>query len=413
MRVLFSVSAWPGHYFPMVPLARALGAAGHEVRVLCAASQATSVQAAGLPAVPVLDGLDMVLQARLSHFWQAQAGDWPYPWLPVHPVTGQHLSRLEDFDSAAYRAEHRAAALAATARSFDAAVRFATGWRPDLVVHDRLSLEGVLAARVVSVPAVAHLWGPVGTAEEGALRLVPGDPTRSFARHGVAELGDPPFRTVIDPCPPALCPPVGAAHRLDVRYVPYAGGFGGSCPPRPRVSGRPRVCVVWGTSLTAMAGARSFVVPEILAGLTGAGLDVTVLVSAADAAALRVPPATTVFSDVALASALSGADVVVHHGGAGCVMTSVAAGVPQVAVTFAAEQAANADRVAATGAGLHVRGGDFDAGAVRAAVTDVIADLAYGRAARWLRDQNDRRPTPAGLVARLEDLAGARAPASG
>ena len=214
MRVLMSVSAWPGHYFPMVPLARELGMAGHEVRVLCAPSQAAPVRAAGLTPVPVLGGLDMVLQARLSHYWQAQAGAWPYPWLPVHPVTGEHLSDLADFDFPAYRAEHKAATLAATAASFDAAAEVAKQWRPDLVLHDRLSLEGLLAARVANVPAVAHLWGPVGTAEEGALRLVPGDPTRSFERHGAGEAGEEPYRYVIDPCPDGLRPPVGSAVRL-------------------------------------------------------------------------------------------------------------------------------------------------------------------------------------------------------
>ncbi|HZN74657.1 MAG TPA: glycosyl transferase family 28, partial [Micromonosporaceae bacterium] len=33
MRVLFTTFAWPSHYFPMVPLAWALQAAGHEVRM--------------------------------------------------------------------------------------------------------------------------------------------------------------------------------------------------------------------------------------------------------------------------------------------------------------------------------------------------------------------------------------------
>src|SRR5689334_18666787 len=188
MRVLFTVSAWPGHYFPMVPLARSLGAAGHGVRVLCAPSQADAVRAAGLDAVPALDGLDMVLQARLRQFWDAQAGNWPYRWLPPHPVTGVELGSLAEFDFPAYRTRHRAAALSATGRSFDAAVAFGRDWRPDLVVHDRLSLEGLLVARVLGVPAALHLWGPVGTAEDGALRLLPGDPTGSFPRYGAGEL---------------------------------------------------------------------------------------------------------------------------------------------------------------------------------------------------------------------------------
>jgi hypothetical protein len=199
MRVLFSASDWPGHYYPMLPLARQLQASGHEVRVLCTKSQAGHVTAAGLVADSVLEGLDMVFQTRLSQYWIAQAGGWPHPWLPPHPVTGEHLGSLDEFDLAAYRKEHKAATLAANRRSFDAAVALARGWQPDLVIHDRLSLEGVLAARVIGVPAAVYLWGPVGTVEEGGLRLIPGDPTGAFARYGVGEVGAEPFRYVIDP----------------------------------------------------------------------------------------------------------------------------------------------------------------------------------------------------------------------
>lgn len=406
MRVLFSVSAWPGHYFPMIPLARQLTAAGHPVRVLCAPSQAGPVAAAGLIPEPVLDGLDMVLQARLSHFWLAQAGGWPHAWLPPHPVTGRELTRLEEFDFAAYRREHRADALAATERSFDAAVAFARRWRPDIVVHDRLSLEGLLAARVLGIPAAAYLWGPVGVGEPGPLRLVPGDPTGSFPRYGAGELGEAPFRHVIDPCPDGLRPPVADAGRLAVRYVPYAGPLAGSPPP---AGGRPRVCVVWGSSLTAMAGPGSFVVPDVLAALQGLGLDVVALVSAPDAARLDPPPGVWVASDVPLARALAGAAAVVHHGGAGCVMTAVAAGVPQIAITFAGEQAANADRVAATGAGWHIPGHELDLAAVRGTVTAAARDGSCRRAAAALAAQNEARPDLAALTGELALLAGAGA----
>jgi UDP:flavonoid glycosyltransferase YjiC (YdhE family) len=401
MRVLFSVSAWPGHYFPMVPLARRLADQGHHVRFLCAPSQVEPITAAGFAPVPVLGGLDMVLQARLSHFWQAQAGTWPYAWLPIHPETGEQLERLEEFDFPAYRAEHKAVTLEATARSFDQAVAWASEWLPDLVVHDRLSLEGVLVARVLGIPVVTHLWGPVGTHEDGTLRLVPGDPTGSFARHGVAPVSEEPFPHVIDVCPADLQPPIGSASRIEARYEAYAGPLDGDAGPR---DGRPRVVVVWGTSLSAMVGPRSFAVPDILAALQGSDLDVVALLSPADAERLTPPDGVRVLSDVPLARALADADVVVHHGGAGCVMTSIAAGVPQVAVTFATEQIANADRIAAAGAGLHVPGSIVDADAIRAAVSAVVEDSSHRAAALRLQAQNEARPDLDALVRSLEDL---------
>jgi len=406
VRVLFTVSAWPGHWYPMVPLGWAVQSAGHEARVLCAPSQSAAVSAAGLVPVPVLDGLDMVLQSRLSHYRLAQSGRWPYPWLPPHPVTGEELRDLAEFDFPAYRKAHREAALAATARSFDAAVDVAASWRPDVVVHDRLSLEGLLVSRVLGVPAALHLWGPVGTAEEGGLRLMPGDPTGSFPRYGVGELSADLVGHVIDPCPDALRPPIGAADRLPVRHVPYHGG----APAAPLASpapGRPRVCVVWGTSLTRMVGPRSFAVPTVLSALSTVDVDVLVLVSRQDADRLAVPDGVIVRAEYPLWQALQGCAAVVHHGGAGCTMTALAAGVPQLAVTYAEEQAANGERVAAAGAGRHVPGAVADVATIRDAGAAVLDGPGYGEAAARLRAQLESRPTPAELV---ERLAGLRAP---
>jgi hypothetical protein len=402
MRVLVTVSGWPGHWFPMVPLAWALRAAGHDVRVVCPPGQAETVGAAGLTPVPVLDGLDMVLQARLRHYWDAQAGTWPHDWLPVHPVTGAPLRSLDEFDFPAYRREHRAAILAATARSYDAAVRVARAYRPDLVLYDRLSLEGMLVARVLDVPGVLHLWGPVGVAEPGPLRLMPGDPTGTFARYGLGEPAADQVGYVLDPCPADLRPPTGPVPALPVRYVPYNGPGAARAIPG---GDRPRVCLVWGTSLRDMVGPRAFLVPAILEALRELEVEPLVLMSTVDSDGYVPPPGVRVLTGYPLHLALPGCAAVIHHGGAGCVMTALAAGVPQLAVTFAAEQAANAERVAAAGAGRHVPAHRFDRDAVRAAVAELLADAGIRAAATRLREQCAQAPTPARVADELAGLA--------
>ena len=90
MRVLFAVSAWPGHYFPLVPLGWALRAAGHEVRVLCAESDVDPVTRAGLTPVPVLRGLDLLLGARMINLIGAYQGNWPYPGHTTNQLRGSH-----------------------------------------------------------------------------------------------------------------------------------------------------------------------------------------------------------------------------------------------------------------------------------------------------------------------------------
>ncbi|SEB31003.1 UDP:flavonoid glycosyltransferase YjiC, YdhE family [Streptomyces misionensis] len=405
MRVLFTVSAWRGHWYPLVPLGWALQASGHEVRVACAPSQSTEIGRAGLVPVPVLGEVDMMFLARLQNVWNAQEGTWPYPAPPPHPVTGEPMRSLAEFTFADFTRESGARLAEPARRGFDAAVGLARRWRPDLVVHELLSLEGVLAARVTGVPSVLHLWGPVGTDEdEPGLRLRPDDPTGAFRRHGAGEFRPDFVRHVIDPCPAGLRPRTDAA-RLPMRYVPYngPGAVPRLAPPRP---GRPRVCVIWGNSATRVAGPQAFRLPEVLAALTELDADVVLTAPAADVAALgQLPPSVTVLAQCPLHLLLPGCDAVVHHGGAGAVMTATAAGVPQMVMACAMDQFLNARRVAAAGAGLALPAHRADAVAVRAAVGELLGDPGHRERAARLRDEMRALPSPAQLVRDLAALA--------
>ncbi|MBL1106852.1 DUF1205 domain-containing protein [Streptomyces sp. 5-8] len=447
MRVLFTVSAWKGHWYPLVPLGWALQASGHEVRVACAPSQSEDVARAGLTPVPVLGELDMVFLARLQNVWNAQAGRWPYAGLPPHPVTGAPLRSLSEFSFAEFARESGVRLAAPTRVSHDAAVGLARRWRPDLVVHELLSMEGLLAARVLGVPAVLHLWGPAGTHEdEPGLRLRPEDPTGSFARYGVGELGPDLVEHVIDPCPGALRPRT-SARRLPMRYVPYNGpghsgpghgpghggpGLGGpghggpgldgslagpitasagepGGAARPRVSAgaaRPRVCVVWGNSVARMVGPQAAVLPTVVEAVAGLDAEVVVTANAADAAALGpLLPNVRVLRDQPLHQVLPGCAAVVHHGGAGVLMTALAAGVPQLALPCAMDQFLNARRLAGSGAGLAVPAHEAGVARIREAVTALLGRPAHRTAAEELRREIAALPSPLRLVEDLEKLA--------
>lgn len=410
MRVMFAVSSWPGHYYPMVPLGWALQAAGHEVRVVCTPDQTDAVTRAGLTPVPVLDGMDMVFLTRLRYLWDAQAGNWPYPWKPLHPLTGEEVGDLREFDFDRYVAENTPTTFGAMVRSFDAAVRFARAWQPDIVVHDPLSVEGALAAAAIGVPAVTHLWGPVGTHEPDALGLaiVPDYPAGTFARWKVRSLGRDVITHVIDPCPEPLAPPTDG-RRIPARFLPYNGSGVAPAWVTDPVD-RPRVCVVWGTSTTVMSGSRSFLLPSIVEAVSALDVDVVVTATADDLAALgTLPPGVRGVERCPLHVLLPTCDAIVHHGGAGCVMTALDAGVPQLALTFAIEQRLNGERIAAAGAGAHIPGHLADVGSIRAAVSDLLDKPAYRQMAVDLRDASHHRPAPADLVSVLVDLAAGRA----
>lgn len=408
MRVMFAVSDYLPHYFPMVPLGWGLQAAGHEVRVVCAPGQTTHVESAGLTPVPILEDVDMLMWARLGHFWAARDGNVPADLdMPVvSPPTGEVLERVEDFDFDAFLKSIRGPEAAKAGRRIDAMVDYARGWRPDLVVHDILHLDAVVAAKVLGVPAVCHLTGPIGTQETGyGLNFIPEHYSRAFDRHGVTERGVDLIRHVIDICPPSMAPPT-AANRLPVRYIPYNGP--GAMPSwaarKPR---RPRICVMWSQTLAKLFGPATFAVPMIVEALADLDVEVVVTVNAEGTRQLgKLPANVRLLEHCPVHLLLATADALVHAGGAGSTLTAVAAGVPQLFVTFGPEYRANGQRLAATGAGIQLHGPRCDAEAVRKSVLALLEDPSYHDHANRLREEVLAAPTPAQLAIDLTALAG-------
>lgn len=397
MRVLFTVSSWPTHYASMVPLGRALLRDGNALTVLCGPSQQGFVVRSGLDAVPILSCPDIEVHNRIDYFREAQRGLWPYPWLPLHPLTGAPVSRLGEFDFSWYESTLLPAMKEKWRASECAAAEFARAWRPDVVVHDPMSFEGPFAARAIGVPSILALWGPTGTHEPDHVRLAPQDIADSY------RCGRDPVAHVLDPCPPGIEPPTNA-QRLRVRYVPH-NAMRAAPPMLPEQRCRPRVCVTWSTALTRMSGPHSFILPGIIKALSNLDIDIIVTATAEDISALGdVPSDVTLLAGCGLQHLLPHCDAVVHHGGAGSTMTAVSLGVPQLAVTFASEQRRNGQRVQASGAGRHIQGHHANAEAIGTAVSDLLYTHSYREAAADLRSDVLLRPAPASVVADLEKL---------
>lgn len=410
MRVMFAVSDYRPHYFPMVPLGWALQATGHQVRVLCAPGQAPLVDSTGLTPVPWLDDVELLKLTRIWNHWQQRCGAVPDDLqLPLlNPETGDEIDSLDEFDWRRFlRSDWWPGET--MSRRIRTMVSFARQWRPDLVLHDLLYLDPVVAARDIGVPALCHLTGPIGTAETGwGLDFVPQWFSEEFDRHGVPGDGRSLIDTVVDICPPSMAPPTGA-RRLPMRYVPYNGAgampeWAGSTPDRPRV------CVMWSNTLVHLYGTRSFVVPTILDAL--AGLDVEVVLTM-NADALRaigaVPDNVRLLEHCPVHILQESTDVMVHSAGAGALLTAAAAGVPQFLVTFGAEYRANGRRLAATGAGMQTEGVGLEPETVRKGVRALLEERVYRAGAEALRREMQCMPTPADSVQELESIAaGAR-----
>jgi UDP:flavonoid glycosyltransferase YjiC (YdhE family) len=383
MRVLLTTFASTSHAFPMVPLAWALCAAGHEVRVACGPGVADAVTSAGLTAAVVDDTVDT------RAIWAGGAA----------PAGGTDWRDGERERAARALDMFVAAADAATTPLLDLARR----WSPRLIVFEPRAYAGPVVGELLGVPAVRHLYGVDYT-----LRRAPEEwpaLARLWERHGLAR-PEPHGVASVDPCPPRL-QVSGVPARIGVRYVPYNGPATEPWPPTPRAA-RPRVCVTWGTSFARYAGHLATAAAAV-AGIAALGVDVTVAVAPGQRELLGgLPAGADVVEGLALHLLLPHCDAVVHQGGAGTTMTAAACGVPQLVVPALGDRYLNAERVAAAGAGLSVPEQEAEPAALGAAALRLLRDPSLRTGARRLRNEITRQPPPSAAVAALVQLAEAR-----
>src|SRR5690349_14432526 len=141
MRVLFAL--WEGrpHLYPSVPLAWALYAAGHDVRVACDRRLVDEVVRAGLPAVPVGESFDLSANVRQDPDQLRVTPDPPAQQLIADAMKSFQL--LAGFNDAVLAD----------------LTRFAERWRPDLVLWDPILFAGRVAARRVGAVDARILFG--------------------------------------------------------------------------------------------------------------------------------------------------------------------------------------------------------------------------------------------------------------
>jgi len=372
MRILLVTSALASHYFAMAPFGWAARVHGHDVAVATTPDLVPVVRESGLPAVAVGSTMDFTGRYRDS----ARAGGGPGdPKALFGLVAGSMVDDL---------------------------VAYARWWRPDLVVWEPTTFAAPVAAAAVGVPAVRYLWGPdiVGRGSSGRDRLPPAV-GELFARFGVSPDEVPDWWT-IDPCPPSVR--LAGPRWRSVRYVPYSNQ--NRVPAAVlRPPARPRVLVTLGVSVTGLVGSRAFLPPIVLSALSDVDVDVVVALPSDQRDDLgTLPGNATAVAGCPLQAVMPTCSLVVHHGGAGSLLTAAGCGVPQLMLTQMPDLGFYADRLAATGAGTHIRGDAVTEDAVRAAVRASLDDPAMAAAADKLRAETLDQPTPVQLAAGLEDL---------
>ncbi|MFG2318202.1 nucleotide disphospho-sugar-binding domain-containing protein [Streptomyces tendae] len=405
MRVLFATWTGSSHLFPMVPLAWAARAAGHEVRIAAPPSCTESVGGAGLTAVPVgrdVSGEEMARRTEGLGAWLGETAPWPRDWARSPETQGPEVA-------AVYTALAEKQLVVADAL-VDDLLAFARAWRPDVIVHDTVCYAAAVVGAVLGLPTFSHMFGsPMITRNE--LEGMTGDPlpgyTALFERFGARPPEGP--TGWIDPCPPQLQWPA-AVERTSVRFVPYNGSGGVEPTWLREPHSRPRVCLTWGVTAAQVRPERMPPAFErTLKVLSALDAEVVLAVGAAHRELLGdLPPGVRVAESVPLSLLLPGCDALIHHGGTGTGLTALAAGVPQLMFPLAPVLAAFAERVDAAGAGVMLDPADSsDVEGIEAALRTLLSEAGRTRTTA-VRTAMEALPSPAGLVPLLERAAGGR-----
>jgi UDP:flavonoid glycosyltransferase YjiC (YdhE family) len=383
-RVLFTSPAGLGHIHPMVPLARAMVARGHDV----------------LWAVPP-DGVGHVERAGLRAVATGPAG-------LLRPADVRH--RYPEFDALSpvevpdVLFAKLFGAIAAPPMLAELMV-VALELRPHLVVADAAEFAGHIVAAKLGVPSVTKGFGPLLPEHRVAAA---GEEVAPLWRSWGLEprpYGGSYDHLYLDIYPPGLHPstPAHVPRSQLLRPVTDDGPLENSSPLRlPEVpSDAPLVYVTMGTVFNDPQPLQ-----VVLAALSE--LDIRALVTVgphADPSVLgRQPAHVRVEQYVSQTRVLHHCDVVVSHAGSGTVLATLALGLPQLCLPQGADQFLNAAAVAASGTGISLMPDEGAAGAVRGAVMRLLSEASFRDATSRVSASIASMPSPDDVGAVLETL---------
>jgi UDP:flavonoid glycosyltransferase YjiC (YdhE family) len=391
MKVLFASLGNYGHVFPLAPLAQAAQAAGHEVWF------ATSEQFH-----PILEKAEL----------RPVAAGLTVPEAFIEAAGGQAF--LEANGGAAQASDIPPDVLAALAvKAFGSVLPrsvFADltpvldSVQPDLLVYEILNPGAAFAAAAAGVPALCQSIGRISS-DPAMDPLIQQELFATVTDLGVADkighsrtLGNP----FVDICPPSVQDQdflASGVQPIPQRPVPFSEA--GELPSGVTQGEGPLVYLSFGTVVTSAELLRT-----AIDGLLPLNVRVLVATSAVvDPAELgELPDRVVALPWVPQAEALRYATVVVHHGGQGTTMSSLAAGLPQLILPREADGLGNAPAVSAVGAGRLLLAEDVSAEAVEAEVRTLLTDGAYREAARRVAQEIEAMPGPADTVARFAEF---------
>ena len=386
MKYLFTSMPVISHFLPMVPLAQQLTLDGHEVLAATTGPAADAARRSGLTTVDAGGRLDArePYQRLLEIIDSGQAG---------HDTVEEHALRVhgEYFGEVGLR-------------MLDDLLDIGRTWDVDAVVYPGIHAAGLVAARELDAAAVLHGYGtPLPTFQPALEHMLA---SRDELPDELAEA-----EVELDVLPPSIknfaeLPWTNGepGHRLAMRYGSYNGA---AEVPRWLLEERavPRIVLTCGSN--EGLARRGELYRQVIEALGSTACEVIVLSGGAQLELLPDPLPSWVRVErwLPLKFALDNADAIVHHGGAGSMLTSFAASLPQVVMAIAGTvSVSNAMSVEASGAGTMLDPGDLDNGALADAVTDVLTSQAKRDAAAMIQREIRDMPSVRVVATQLSDI---------
>ncbi len=383
MKILFT--SWPalGHVLPMLPLARAAQAAGHEV-----------VISSGADLAPVIERCGFVAHGSgptLAESYASIAANWP-KLSDLPPEEEQRIASRLLFGAGAVQ------------RARDL-LPFDAQWQPDLVVHEITELGGPSVAVARGVPHVAHGYGPTMPGIAMFASAIGSAISDAGLTDPIGAVFAAPY---LDVCPPALQQPGPSPWSSTLLLRPSAG------EPDPdeqlpaefdELPEHDTVYLTLGTITNQEAG----VFREAIEGCTRVGVNVLVTTGPGVQLPAVLQPNVLIAPYISQALLLPRCVAVVSHGGAGTMLGALCHGLPQLCLPQGTDQPYNAAALARTGAGISLPPEQVSADAVESRLRALLEQAHYRAAARALQDQIAAMPDPTDVLGLLTERGRARA----
>jgi UDP:flavonoid glycosyltransferase YjiC (YdhE family) len=380
-RILFTSNPGFGHIHPMMPLAQALAARGHDVRWALTPEACPRLNAFGFETFPAGLG-EAERQMEFDRCREAIAS------LPPE-------ARPDQLFPAFFGA-------VCTPPMLDDLLPVVDAWAPALIVNDASELAAPIAAALGGVPHLTHAFGallPEHRVAAAAEVVAPLWRAHGLEARPHAGSYDHPY---LDIYPPSMrfgsydhVPQVQPLRPVPVNVME-------DDPAEPlQVGEKPLVYVTFGTVFNDPG-----VFAAAIEGV--ARLDVDVLVTVgpvADPAALGAVPANVRLERyIAQAAVLPHCAAVVSHAGSGTFLATLGLGIPQLCLPQAADQFINAMQGARAGAALTLGPADASADAIADALARLLYEPAFATAARRVADEIQVMPGPDEVAGTLEAL---------